>query len=131
MHERMRAGFPLGRLREEQDVSEPWRIRIESDAAMDGIAIQVARKVGDGLVEQVKFASDRTVTPLSEAVATMPAPSLTIDDSLGRALLDALAAHYGGTTGGLQQRADFEHERQRVDRLIGALIAAPQLGGGS
>jgi hypothetical protein len=33
-----------------------------------------------------------------------------------------LAGYYGGTTGGLQQRADFEHERARVDRLIAHLI---------
>ncbi len=106
-------------------MTEPWRIRIEADAAMDGIAIQIARKVGDGHIEQLTFTPDRAVVTSSEAVAAMPVPSLKVDDGVGRALLDALVAYYGGTTGGRQQRADFEHERQRVDRLIGALIAGP------
>ncbi len=110
-------------------MAEPWRIVIEPAAAVDGIAIQIARKIGDGHVEQLRFTVDRDVIPLSEAMALMPAPSVTVEDSLGRALLDALAGHFGGTTGGLQQRADFEHERARVDRLIGALTWQMRPGG--
>lgn len=100
-----------------------WRIRVTPDATVDGIAVQIARKIGDGHIEQLRFTNDHTVRA-TEGEA-MPLPSLTLDDGLGRALLDALAGHYGGTTGGVQQRADFEHERQRVDRLIGALIGRP------
>jgi hypothetical protein len=99
-----------------------WRIRIQPDAAMDGIAIQVARRVGDsGHIEQVRWSRDSQVISGGEALAVMPAPSIIFDDDLGRALLDALSSYYGGTTGGLQQRADFEHERARVDRLIAHL----------
>ncbi len=102
-------------------MSEPWRIVVEASAVADGVAVQIARRVGDH-VEAVRFVEERTVQPYAEGAALMPAPSLVLDDRLGRALLDALVGHYGGTTGGLQQRADFEHERGRVDRLIGALI---------
>jgi hypothetical protein len=96
-----------------------YRIRIEQDARVDGIAVQIAERLADGaVIRQVRYErTDAVVVP----EASMPAPSLVLSDDLGRALLDALAAHYGGTTGGRQQRADFEHERARVDRLIGHL----------
>lgn len=102
-------------------MTEPWRIVIEPSALVDGIAVQIARRVGDH-VERLTFTANHEVLPYAEGAVLMPSPSLTVDDRLGRALLDALAGYYGGTTGGLQQRADFEHERSRVDRLIGALI---------
>ena len=97
-----------------------WRVRILPDAAMDGIAVQVARPLpGSGVVEVLTWQqSSVTVEP---AVHPAGEASLKVDDGLGRALLDALAAHYGGTTGGRQQRADFEHERGRVDRLLDTL----------
>lgn len=103
-----------------------WRIRIVPDARIGdgGIAVQISRRVGDrGHTELLTFRQDTEVVA-PEAVA-MPTPSLTIPDDLGRALLDALAGFYGGTTGGLQQRADFEHERARVDRLIAHLTSRP------
>lgn len=96
-----------------------WRIRVMPDAMADGIAIQIARQAGTaGHAEQVVFTRESQIVDVQVEV---PRPSLTIDDDLGRALLDALAAHYGATTGGQQQRADFEHERGRVDRLIAHL----------
>lgn len=98
-----------------------WRIAITPDAVMDGVSIQIAMRAGD-VVHQLVFgpADHELVAPGT----SLPRPSLAIPDDLGRALLDALAAHYGGTTGGLQQRADFEHERRRVDRLIEHLTKA-------
>ena len=51
-------------------------------------------------------------------------PTIVIPDEVARALLDALAAHYGGTGDYRQLRRDFEHERGRVDRLITSLIGA-------
>jgi len=45
-------------------------------------------------------------------------PSLRLEDGAARALLDALAAYFGGT-GELQTlRRDYEAERKRVDRFI-------------
>lgn len=48
-------------------------------------------------------------------------PTITIPDEVARALLDALAAHYGGTGDTRQLRRDYDAERARVDRLIAAL----------
>jgi hypothetical protein len=55
--------------------------------------------------------------------AVQVAPSLLIDDEIGRVLLDALAAHYGGTGEVQTMRADLLHERKRVDKLIDNLLA--------
>lgn len=96
-----------------------WRVRVLPDAAIDGITIQLAQRAGDVTVYRRYEVQESVVTP----GAAFSEPSLALDDDLGRALLDALAEHYGNTTGGRQQRADYEHERGRVDRLIGHLIA--------
>ncbi|TYK45169.1 hypothetical protein [Actinomadura decatromicini] len=50
-------------------------------------------------------------------------PTLRIGDSEARALLEALAGHYGGTTDMRTLRADLDYERRRVDELI-ALMGA-------
>lgn len=96
-----------------------WRVRIVPDAAIDGVAIQIAHHIGDGYTEIVTFTQSAEVQPSG---AYMSQPSLKLDDGLGRALLDALAEHYGNSSGGRQQRADFEHERKRVDKLTDAVI---------
>jgi hypothetical protein len=98
-----------------------WRVAIVPDALVDGIALQIVES-GGGHTQQLWFGSRsmQTVEPGN----AMPSPSLTVDDELGRALLDALAEHYGHTSGGRQQRADFEHERRRVDKLVDHLMRA-------
>lgn len=100
-----------------------WRIAIVPDAATDGVAIQIARRLDGGHVQQLRF--EQVAEAMSAAPGTtMPTPSLVLADDLAMALLDALADHYGSTSGGRQQRGDFEHERGRVDRLIGVLAGA-------
>lgn len=96
-----------------------WRVRIEPNAMVDGISIQMAEQLGGGFVQVPVF---RREDQTREAGVSLPAPSLTLPDDLGRALLDALADHYGNTSGGRQQRADFEHERHRVDKLVDHLM---------
>ncbi|MFY1595460.1 hypothetical protein [Micromonospora sp. WMMD737] len=104
-----------------------WRVVVTPDAALNGVAMQIARRLDGGAVQALRF--EQTVDVIPEGVA-MPGPSMALTDDLAMALLDALADHYGNTTGGRQQRADYEHERGRVDRLIGvvegALMAAQQ-----
>lgn len=102
-----------------------YRVRIEPDIRVDGIALQIGRKAGDLGIEQLLYGQPER--ELHQPAVTWPRPSLTLPDDLGRALLDELAAYYGGVAGGRQQRADYEHERARVDRLIGHLIGGTQL----
>lgn len=51
-------------------------------------------------------------------------PTLSLTEAEARALLEALAAHFGGTGPARAARDDFLHERGRVDKLTDALIRA-------
>ncbi len=50
------------------------------------------------------------------------APTLQIGDSEARALLEALARHYGGADDVRALRRDYDAERKRVDTLSASLI---------
>lgn len=56
-------------------------------------------------------------------------PSLTMPEPMARALLDGLAAHFGGTGELLTLRRDYEAERKRVDQMIDALIGRQRSDG--
>jgi hypothetical protein len=65
--------------------------------------------------------------PKHEAVgALLPSPTIFIPDDIAIPLLNALAAHYGGTADMRTLRSDYLAERERVDLLIRTLIG----GGG-
>jgi hypothetical protein len=49
-------------------------------------------------------------------------PTLRIGDSEARALLEALARHYGGADDMRALRRDYDDERKRVDALTSALV---------
>jgi hypothetical protein len=49
-------------------------------------------------------------------------PALRIPTDAARALYDALAQHFGGTSNSKQLRADYDAERARVDKFINHLI---------
>nr|MDT0660843.1 hypothetical protein [Micromonospora sp. DSM 115978] len=51
------------------------------------------------------------------------APTLRIPEEMARALLDALSAHFGGTSEVMTLRADYRAERDRVDRMINYLTS--------
>jgi len=68
-------------------------------------------------VEPVTF----TMADHDEAVVLPGRPSLTLDDDLGKALLDELAGYYGGTGELRSLRKDYDAERARVDKFIAHL----------
>jgi hypothetical protein len=49
-------------------------------------------------------------------------PTFSLDEDAARALLDALAAYFGGTGAVQTLRRDYDAERARVDRLIDKLL---------
>lgn len=49
-------------------------------------------------------------------------PTFSLTEPEGRALLEALAAHYGGAGPARAARDDLLHERGRVDTLLDALV---------
>lgn len=59
------------------------------------------------------------LTRVDEATET---PKLRLPADVARALYDALAQHFGGTSNSKQLRADYDAERARVDKFINHLI---------
>lgn len=52
--------------------------------------------------------------------------TLPDDESIARAMYEALAEHFGGTAvNALQLRKDYEAERARVDRMIDRVLDTP------
>lgn len=64
------------------------------------------------------------VMALHDPLTVAPKPSLVVDDDMGRALLDALARHYGQVGDVVTLRADYNRERDRVDKMIDHLLKA-------
>lgn len=97
--------------------------KIGDDFMIDGIAVWISRKEDGGsrgvlrLGQDGEFAGWDPVTPLVDV-----APTFKLDDESARSLLGALLRHYEGASDLRTVRGDLLHERDRVDRLIAALI---------
>lgn len=68
-----------------------------------------------------EISSNRVVLTHHEGLAEGP-PPLRIPTDAARALYDALAQHFGGTSNSKQLRADYDAERARVDKLTDTVI---------
>jgi len=102
-------------------VSE-YQVRVVADAAVDGIAVQIAHRIDGGQVMQLRYALTGTTT--IDPGREMPSPSMSLPDDVARPLLAALAEHYGATALAATDRRDLLHERARVDKLIDHVIGA-------
>ena len=98
------------------------RAYVEFDVLMDGVRIHLAETQHDGSGRYIaRFADvemERHETP--GAIVDDPAP-LRLPEDHARALYEALARFFGGAPDMAVVRADLQHERNRVDRLIGFL----------
>lgn len=101
------------------------RAHVSFDHGRWGVALWLGRKTADGLhiVEPVDLVV--TTTTLDE-VAAWTEPTLRLPEDMARALLDALAGHFGGTSDVQTLRKDYLAERARVDLMIGHLTSAPR-----
>jgi hypothetical protein len=93
------------------------RAVVENDFARDGVAIHLGRKV-NGETQLVMPLPDIEIDTRPPGVYAVSEPALRLPDDMARALLDALAAHYGGQTDTRTLRQDYLAERARVDRLL-------------
>jgi hypothetical protein len=102
-----------------------WRAYVEHDlgAVRRGIAVHLAERCDGGLLI-VKPADLTQALIEGDAACMTHPPALRMPDEMARALLDALSAHYGGTSDTRTLRSDLLHERGRVDKVTGALIDA-------
>lgn len=108
------------------------RARIEHDLAYDGVALHLVRKAGPRIIEQASLGDGElrwaTHDPMAETT-----PVLRLDEDTARVLCDALVIHFHGTLAEQQLRADYDHERRRVDKMLDALLvmaAGPSLDWG-
>ena len=74
-----------------------------------------------GLPAELTF---RTIEAGSPELAEASEPTLRLSEPQARALLDALAAYFGGSSDVQRLNADLAIERGRVDRLIEHLAAS-------
>jgi hypothetical protein len=97
------------------------RARVEDDIMRDGVAVWLA----DGhpghrlLAEAVEI---RWSTSGEATTAVIAEPTFRLPEGVARALLDALAAHFGGAPEVQTLRKDYIAERARVDKMIDHLI---------
>lgn len=94
-------------------------------ARFNGTAVTIVRNYDDGSY-QIFEPAEMTVRHYSaneepDIRGTMLPPTLRMPEDVARALLDALAAHFGGTSDTRQLRKDYDAERTRVDRFIAHL----------
>lgn len=109
------------------------RVRIADDFLAGGIAILVEQR-GDGIRVLYRASEDGYVVPYEQITSPEGAqrpPTLRMDEDIARALLQALANWYGGTSEAATARADLLHERGRVDKLTEAIIGIATKPGGN
>jgi hypothetical protein len=108
-----------------------WRVGVHQDYPTSGLRLVLARPWADGRVEVI---TALTATGPEHVVRdgdeTITGDALTIPEGAARALLDALAQHFGGTGDTRQMRRDLDAERRRVDVLTHALITVATIAGG-
>jgi hypothetical protein len=70
-----------------------------------------------------QFGSDGllSLNPVTEPGVQLK-PTFALEDSVARALLDALTRYFHGAEDTRQLRKDYEHEKSRVDKLIDNLM---------
>jgi hypothetical protein len=85
-----------------------------------GVHIYLGLKRPDGSMDVVQ-PMELVTQRYEEQVVPSPPPALKLDGDVAHALLDALAAHYGGTSDLRRLRADYDAERCRVDKMIDRL----------
>jgi hypothetical protein len=100
------------------------QVRISEDMLADGISVWISRKPGEMPRQVLHVAEGGRWTEWADLDPHETGdvdPTIRLDDDLGRALLDALLRHYQGSGDYHTLRADYLHERGRVDRMIGVL----------
>lgn len=92
-----------------------------------GVSIWMVRDVPGG-VERLEPTALVVTRMSEEEMAAQQEPSLRLPEDIARALLDALARHFGGVSDVQTLRQDYLAERARVDKMIGHLTDRPMAG---
>lgn len=99
-----------------------WRAGVlHEDPISLSLVIALGARSPNGTEAVTEISPDGITTELVEEAAVWNRP-LRIPTDAARALYDALAQHFGGTSNSKQLRADYDAERGRVDKLTDTLI---------
>lgn len=93
------------------------RARVDADFERDGVSIWLGR-AGDRSITVVEPVQIVMRTQAADEAYAVSEPALRLPEDLARALLDALAAHFGGVSEVQTLRKDYLAERARVDKMI-------------
>jgi len=103
------------------DPQSPIRVAISDQFQIDGISVTMGVRIDNQTVQVTHFTEDgSTVIETSDFYAEIR-PTFRITHDFARALLDALLRYYQGSGDYHTLRADYLHERERVDKMIGTL----------
>ncbi len=105
------------------------KANVQEEFFHDYVGIYIKEGQPGGQSKRLRFDEDGVLQWVDVALGAYSEPTLRLPDEIARVLLDALHRHYAGTTDARALRADYDHERKRVDRLINALIEPPQVAG--
>lgn len=99
------------------------RVHIGDDYTRRSVSIYVVNSVGEdrALVMQPE-GSGWTWSDVDPLVGFQVPPTIALPEEAAHALLDSLAAHFGGVSEVQTLRKDYIAERGRVDKLTDALI---------
>jgi hypothetical protein len=105
-----------------------WRALARFNPATLKLSVVIGRPGGDDGVQYVAGLPANASSSIEHRDFNdhTPPPEIHMDESVAKALLEALAEHFGGTGDTRTLRKDYEAERARVDRLVGHLISADQ-----
>lgn len=100
-----------------------WKAAVEQDFVAQGVRVYLMVRRADGTGAVTPAVAQPVDVVLSDTDPYVQVePFLRLPEEAAHALLDALAAHFGGTSDVRALRRDLEAERKRVDRFIDHLI---------
>ncbi len=102
------------------------KVKVEEEFFHDYVGIYIKEGRPGRQSQRLHLDEDGALRWVDIAPGLPAEVTLRLPDEIARPLLDALHRHYAGTTDARDLRADYDHERKRVDRLINALIEPPQ-----
>lgn len=109
-----------------------WRVAVLYEEPMsEALRLMMGRRIGRGQYEYVTAFGSPGGVVFERRDAGTEGPTVDVPTEMARALLDALAQHFGGTGDVRQLRKDHDAERARVDKLIGTLSTVAVQRGGS
>lgn len=93
-----------------------WRVQVAEDFPNKGVTVRIADVYPERIytVKPIEVIMDEH----SPDIFVGEAPALQLPNEMAMALLDGLAKHFGGVGDVRTLRADYLHERARVDAII-------------